>query len=658
MPLEVPNLDDRRWTDLVEEARSLIPRVAPRWTDHNVHDPGITFIELFAWLAEMQIYQLNRIGERHREAFGRLAGVERNRRTPSRVNVVVAGDLNTSVFIPSGTQVTPLEGDEIVFETTTDLILTRSRLRRLIVDDGSGAVDQTEANEKFGVAYLAFGEETRAGAELRLGFDGLYPGDEQALRLTADVFTSDLVGRCGPAVPIPVADAGRRSGGGENDASVQVAWEFIGAGAKWLPLQLISDETAALSRSGAVTLSVPSQAVRDRNHFWIRCRIVRGYYDIEPRLRHIGVNVLACAQQETVVNELLGRGNGRPDQSFELTKGPIAIPEAEPAAAIEVANELWRPVPSFDDSLPDSNHYVFDAESGQVQFGNGLNGRIPMPGQDVRARRYQTSAGRSGNVAKGLHWRFRTLVVPGVTMTNIEPASGGADPEPLSELELRARAQLSRPHRAVTLRDIEGLALGTPDAYVARAYAIANCPTLGRITVVALPKVRPGRQGPPRPPSGRFLDTVQRHLQQRRLLCDDLRVVGPIYVEVRVSARVRLTRGAGPAAVAARANEALNRFLAGDDQGTSTEQSPGVGSTQTPCPTRWPFGRSVFPSEVYAVLDRVAGVDAISSLTLTAVSRGKTVEPDSTGAIPISRVGLVYAGAHTVGVESGAERRP
>ena len=76
MPLDIPDLDDRRWADLVEEARALIPRVAPRWTDHNAHDPGITFIELFAWLAEMQLYQLNRVGERHREAFARLAGVQ------------------------------------------------------------------------------------------------------------------------------------------------------------------------------------------------------------------------------------------------------------------------------------------------------------------------------------------------------------------------------------------------------------------------------------------------------------------------------------------------------------------------------------------------------------------------------------------------------
>ena len=62
-------------------------------------------------------------------------------------------------------------------------------------------------------------------------------------------------------------------------------------------------------------------------------------------------------------------------------------------------------------------------------------------------------------------------------------------------------------------------------------------------------------------------------------------------------------------------------------------------------------------SALYAVLDRVAGVDAISRLTLTAVSRGTSVEPDSTGAIPISRVGLVYAGTHEVSVESTAGGR-
>ena len=75
MPLVLPNLDDRRWADLVEEGRALIPVYGPEWTDHNVHDPGITLMELLAWIAEMDIYQLNQIPDRHRLKFLELIGV-------------------------------------------------------------------------------------------------------------------------------------------------------------------------------------------------------------------------------------------------------------------------------------------------------------------------------------------------------------------------------------------------------------------------------------------------------------------------------------------------------------------------------------------------------------------------------------------------------
>src|SRR5262245_31619972 len=196
MALPLPNLDDRRWADLVEEARSLIPRLAPLWTDHNVHDPGITFIELFAWLAEMQIYQVNRVGQKHQEIFGRLAGVQRETRRPARVNIQIQGDPNASRFLPAGTQLGPLEGTELIFETDVDLFVTRSRLQQVIADDGLGQLDQTNANEKPGIAFLAFGENAHEGAELRLRFDEFYPQEEPEIRLTAKVFTDDLVEKC------------------------------------------------------------------------------------------------------------------------------------------------------------------------------------------------------------------------------------------------------------------------------------------------------------------------------------------------------------------------------------------------------------------------------------------------------------------------------
>jgi hypothetical protein len=72
MPLQLPALDDRRYADLLAEARRLIPIYDPTWTDHNSSDPGITLIELFAWLAEMLIYRLDRITAENQRKFLRL----------------------------------------------------------------------------------------------------------------------------------------------------------------------------------------------------------------------------------------------------------------------------------------------------------------------------------------------------------------------------------------------------------------------------------------------------------------------------------------------------------------------------------------------------------------------------------------------------------
>ena len=74
MPIRLPNLDDRTFDDLVSELRALIPRYAPAWTDHNVSDPGIMLIELFAWLAEALLYRLNRIPKASEARFLELLG--------------------------------------------------------------------------------------------------------------------------------------------------------------------------------------------------------------------------------------------------------------------------------------------------------------------------------------------------------------------------------------------------------------------------------------------------------------------------------------------------------------------------------------------------------------------------------------------------------
>ena len=74
MPLPAPNLDDRRFQDIVDEAKRLIPRYCPEWTNHNVSDPGVALIELFAWMSEMVLYRINQVPERLYVHFLNMVG--------------------------------------------------------------------------------------------------------------------------------------------------------------------------------------------------------------------------------------------------------------------------------------------------------------------------------------------------------------------------------------------------------------------------------------------------------------------------------------------------------------------------------------------------------------------------------------------------------
>src|SRR6476619_1139126 len=74
MGLVTRNLDDRKFQDIVDEAKKRINASCPEWTDHNVSDPGITLVELFAWMTEMTLYRLNQVPEKNYIKFLELLG--------------------------------------------------------------------------------------------------------------------------------------------------------------------------------------------------------------------------------------------------------------------------------------------------------------------------------------------------------------------------------------------------------------------------------------------------------------------------------------------------------------------------------------------------------------------------------------------------------
>src|SRR6185436_5268505 len=84
MPLQNPTLDDRRYQQLLDEALARIPVYTPEWTNFNKSDPGVTLIQVFAFLTESLLYRANQIPERNRTKFLQLLGVPLQPASPAR----------------------------------------------------------------------------------------------------------------------------------------------------------------------------------------------------------------------------------------------------------------------------------------------------------------------------------------------------------------------------------------------------------------------------------------------------------------------------------------------------------------------------------------------------------------------------------------------
>ena len=171
MPIPRTDLDDRTFAMLVEQAVKSIPRHAPEWTAHHRQDPGVTFIELFAWLTEMQQYYLNQIGEANYRKFLKLLGERPAEATSAKTDVTFSlkEDVFRDVVIPKGTKL--CTDDNIIFETEEPLLLTFAFLEQVSSSTAAGIRDNTDVNmPRRQPPFFAFGEQAEAGSKLYLGF--------------------------------------------------------------------------------------------------------------------------------------------------------------------------------------------------------------------------------------------------------------------------------------------------------------------------------------------------------------------------------------------------------------------------------------------------------------------------------------------------------
>lgn len=373
MPLPLTNLDDRRWADLVDQGVAQIPVYAPSWTDQNVHDPGRTLIELFAWLTEITIYQLNQVPARHRRKFLALLGFVARPPRAAKTVLSFSVDSNTLPFVlPAGTQLETGEvgigTPKVTFTTLRDVTLSAAELVSLQADRGDSKLIDHSADLRDGLAIEMFGANPQSGSAVYFGFKNLPvqtpvafwfhlkgPGIDQEERERILQEAEEQARACRRVVPeIECSDQPAPSLNGEEEEPVAlpphhsavVVWEvFTGAaGSPWFPLQGIPmpgspaagqvvDDTSSLTLDGLVEVALPVGAVPTQlgsvavNLLYIRCRLVKGGFDAPPVLTSVRTSSVVARQSFPVV------------QTFTISKG-VLVQGAAPAAGQRVRISL------------------------------------------------------------------------------------------------------------------------------------------------------------------------------------------------------------------------------------------------------------------------------------------------------------------------------
>jgi predicted phage baseplate assembly protein len=635
MALPVPNLDDLQFQrDLVDEARLRIIRYCPEWTEYNLSDPGITLIELFAWMTELMVYRLNKVPDKNYVKFLEMVGVELMPAAAAEAELTfrlsapfpLSEDNDTQAIIPAGLEVgTSSMGDtpDVIFTTTEPLIITGPALTQLRGEDFHKNYLPRLNVEQF----YAFGAgRPQVGATFYLGFEESHNIAGNILRLIFECEHTEAVGIRREDPPL--------------------VWEISMGDGIWeeiLPSTLEGerDTTGGLNNEmGEITFYLPRKARPDqvygRRAFWLRCRFEprrpdQGRYTESPRIRGVRAYSLGASTTATnavyVYQEDLGTSNGDPGQTFQLTYAPVLdfadneTVEVEEIRDGQLVYVPWQRVRDFSKSDRFDRHFVLETATGQIHFGPSVRqpdgsvrqyGRVPEVGRRVRVTQYRYGGGVAGNVAAGRISVMRSAVPYIDRVTNMRRASGGRDQETLEEAKERARREMRAQYRAVTAEDFENLALSS-SREIARVKCLApstieSTLPAGMVELLVVPAVADAVMAGDLSRlqlSERLINRVQEHLDQYRLLTTMLRVREPKYVGVKVRAEVVASDFARPEVVVGRVAEVLRQYLSplaptGENLLPEGVVEPGWQG--------WPFGRALYVAELFSVIQQVPGV--------------------------------------------------
>jgi hypothetical protein len=624
--IEIPRLDTIAFDGLVDEGRGLIPRYAPDWTDHNLHDPGITLLDLFAWIVDQQVYRIGFVGDAHLDAFAALLGVKRLAAVPARGMIwarpEALPDGRAGPVIAAGTRASPVEQPDLAFSATHAIVLSAAAIRitarspqgsRPIRLGDGGAIRLDPKTEALEIEFVS--------SLVPLGD----PGDRSD--------TAPARYSLGLAYGEPVPTAG---------ASAPVAIDYRDEGGIWH--RGAADWTAAADAStGALLLSVPPAAGPVST---LRLRLDAG---LPRRLlpNRIALNAVPIVQVETLPALKVGEGQGWPDLELglDLAGGTIAGIEGGFRPLVIRSRDgrgtslEWTAVADFLHSGPADRHFVFDQRRNAIVFGNGVNGGFPGRGDEISRGPLDLTRGARGNIAAAADWNLGSARVAdgGPFGRNLSPVAGGSDAWSREDLltELRRRA---RQRKAMVT---DGELIGAANAL--KGYGIERAEVLARFHPALPGREVPGartlllRAAQGVAANDAWLDAVDRALSPGRVLGERLAIVAVGEVEVAVTAQLLVGAGSDRQRIEDVAKQRLRERLAASTLSDGQEIEP------------WPSGRPVTIAELETLLAGIDGVVAVTDLRLAFAG-----DPPAVVSLPLSRTDVAVV-ADRVKISFAAE---
>jgi predicted phage baseplate assembly protein len=612
MVLPAPNLDDRRFQELVDDAKRMVMARCPTWTDHNVSDPGVTLIETFAYMTDVLLYRLNRVPDRLYVKFLELIGLQLFPATSARTGVTffLSSPAQASMTIPRGTKAATMRTetqDPVIFATTADLEIVACTLAALHT---SGVADDDREDRleqlRLRVPFPAFSALPQIGDSLLVGLSEGVPNCAVRLQF-----------QC------------RIDGVGVDPDDPPIVWEAYD-GATWHECELGIDETGGLNRDGSITVHVPRQhtaALLDGQRCgWLRARVIETVpgqpaYSSSPMIHGLVADTVGgtadAAHADVIEHEALGVSEGVGGQQFATAFRPV-LPAGDELTVIVTADDgstEWAQTDHFAASSPSDHHFMVDAVHGVVSFGPSVReadgsmrqyGAIPPKGAIVQLAAYATGGGRGGNVSAGSIRTLKSSIPFVAAVENRSAAVGGVDAEELEHAKARGPILLRTRNRAVTAEDFEQITrAAAPEIARVKCLPAGTGTDAGSVRILVVPAA-PMVNG-----RLRFEDLVplEATMEKVRNALDGARLVGtrviiepPVYQGVTVVAQVKIAPKASAARVRDEAGEVLHRYF-----------NPLVGG---PDGRGWPWGRPLQSGEAYTALQEIRGVDFVEEIRL------------------------------------------